>query len=123
MGSSAAWLSVISLLSHGVNVACNVGLIVIIAGAVRRHRPDAYGPLLAWAIASVAFGFVSPLLQFAASAIAASHGMDGFVFGQAIVATIFGIVHIGLVILLARGLVRLAQPPKQPVADSGAAYR
>lgn len=46
-----------------MSIACQVMLLVIVAGAVRRQRPDAWRGLLIWAIGHLAAAIVIPLLH------------------------------------------------------------
>lgn len=43
-----------------VSLACEVVLIVVIAGVVRRYRPDAWKPILLWSLASEAVTRLKP---------------------------------------------------------------
>lgn len=124
MSSSSSLYALFSSGLSLVNVACQIGLLVVVAGAVRRHRPDAYKGLLVWAIAALALSVVMPALHSLVNVVVGrSSGIDAILLGQAAVASFGAVGHIALVIILARGLVRLAEPPKPVVVDSGAAYR
>lgn len=123
MDSASSFASIGSSVSTLTAVACDVGIIWIVATVVKRHRPDAYRPLLAWAIASlmtlIVFFFAYP----AAAALRVDSGAEGYVFAIGVLGFARAGVSIVLVLLLIRGLVALAQPPKPVVVSSDAPYR
>ncbi len=125
MNAENSLLLVAQLVSPCLVVLGQIGLLVIVAGAVRRHRPDAYGGLLAWAVASLVVTIASPLAHTAAGILAASGdgGIERFMHWQAALAIGLSLVHVALVVVLARALVKLAQPPKPLIVESGEAYR
>ncbi|MBK8261901.1 MAG: hypothetical protein IPK80_11270 [Nannocystis sp.] len=45
--------SIVPLLAAAVRLACGAGIVIVVATVVRRHRPDAWQPLLVWAILSL----------------------------------------------------------------------
>jgi hypothetical protein len=113
--------------SQGVSVLLgfggNLALVVVVATVVRRHRPDAHGPLLLWAIAGLVFGVFMPAVGFAAPAFSASGGFESVLTTQAVIIFAGAVLHLVVVLLLVRGLVKLAQPPKAIVAPPDGPYR
>jgi hypothetical protein len=119
----------------GVGVGSGFSLVASIGGAiavlwvvgtvVRRHRPDAYRPLLAWAIASLVATLVNfivyPLLSVVM--MRSGGGTASYVAALEVVRLGTSAIHVGVVVLLVRGLVAIAQPPRQVVAESDAPYR
>ena len=104
-----------------VAFVCDVAVLVAIATIVRRHRPDAYQGLQAWAIASLGVFLFTTVAWIAVPSFARTSegGMEEY-FRMSGLLTILGtVLHVVLVILLIRGLTALAQPPK-PVAIEGA---
>lgn len=124
MDSSAIALNTISSgLSTLVALAGEIAVVVVVATVVKRHRPDAYGKLLTWAVASLVTTLVLtatyPLLGF----FVRSGGTDSYLVALSIVAFLRTAVNVALVLLLVRGLVAIAQPPKPVVVQSDAPYR
>jgi hypothetical protein len=101
--------------------ACNVAVLVAVATIVRRHRPDAYQGMQAWAIASLgAFLFTTvawTVLPYFASS--GADGMEGYFRMTGLLSILGTVLHVVLIVLLIRGLTALAQPPK-PIAVEGA---
>jgi len=124
MSATGTLLSILHGASSLVGIGCEIVLLVIVAGAVRRHRPDAFKPLLAWAIAALVSAIVLPLVGTAVT-LAASRagGIEAVLSTQAVLTTFGIVVRIALTALLVRGLVRLAQPPKPVVVEGDAPYR
>jgi hypothetical protein len=126
MNSSSSWSAVLSFV-YGANqllwVAAQVTLLVVIATVVRRHRPDAYRPLLAWSIVGLVFGVVGWIAAFAMRVVMARDGIDAVLKTQAATGLLGAVEHVILVVLLIRGLVALAQPPKTPVTPGQPPYR
>ena len=122
MSETSAWESIHRLVLGGawlVGIVCQIVLIVVVATVVRRHRPDAWHGLLAWAIASGAAFVLSPLLHSASAFFARSDGVSGFLRASALTQGIMIPVHLVVFVLLVRGLVRIAQPA--PKVDLGPA--
>jgi cell division protein FtsW (lipid II flippase) len=122
--SYSEWLSIVYGLSSLVTLATQIALVIVVAQVVRRNRPDAYKPLLTWAIASLAVWALSMLLSASGTVIAARQGGVNGLFTVQITSALLGIpLHLVVVILLIRGLVRLAQPPKPPTVETNIPYR
>lgn len=124
MDSTSLALNTISSgLSSLVAIGGEIAIIVVVATVVKRHRPDAYGKLLAWAIASLvvtlALSAAYPLMPL----FVRSGGTDTYLVALSIIAFVRTAANIALVLLLVRGLVALAQPPKPVVLPSDAPYR
>lgn len=107
-----------------VGLACEVAVVVVVATVVKRHRPDAYGTLLAWAIGSlvvtIAFAVAYPVT---AKLVPASAGVDGYLTALAILGFVRAAVSVALLVVFIRGLVALAEPPRPLVVPSDAPYR
>jgi hypothetical protein len=112
-------LSLVSSLGGGI------AIVWVVATVVRRQRPDAYRPLLAWAIASLVMMAFSYLLYPALSVLVVTRGggTEAYLEAIGIWHVISSAIHVGLVVLLVRGLVALAQPPKAVKVESDAPYR
>lgn len=104
--------------------ACDVAIIVAIATIVRRHRPDAYRGLQAWAIASLGVFLFTTVAWIVLPFLAPTDfGMVHY-FRMSGLLTILGtLLHVGLVILFIRGITALAQPPKPLVVEGTPPYR
>jgi uncharacterized membrane protein YidH (DUF202 family) len=118
-----SWMSLIYGLSAVVTLGLQIVLLVVIANVVRRHRPDAYKSLLAWALTSLAVWLFSTLFSTVGSAIAGRSGVDAMFTLQIVNAAIGIPLHVVTMLLLVRGLVRLAQPPKPVTVESNLPYR
>jgi hypothetical protein len=126
MNSSSSWSAVLSLVYGGNQllwVAAQIALLVVIATVVRRHRPDAYRPLLAWSIVGLVFGVVGWVGGFAVRVVMARDGIDAMLKAQVATGLVGAVEHVILVVLLIRGLVALAQPPKVPITPAQPPYR
>ena len=111
--------------SSFVAFACDVAVLVAIATIVRRHRPDAYQGLQAWAIASLGVFLFTTVAWIVVPFLSRTSegGMEAY-FRMSGLLTILGtILHVVLVILLIRGLTALAQPPKPIVIEGAPPYR
>lgn len=119
-----AALAVASSVSWLLAFVGNIGLIVVIVTAVRRHRPDAYAPLLAWAIGGLALtlfrSVVSAVLRVVVDRSAGVETMIGY---QAVEMVLGSLAGIALVALLAYALVRLSEPPRAPHVPAQPPYR
>ena len=91
-----------------------ITVLVIVATVVRRQRPDAYRPLLWWSIGSLGL-----LVTF----LVRESGTEGYMKAISIWGIVMSLAHLGLVLVLVRGLVAIAQPPKAVVVESDAPYR
>ena len=103
-------------------LACDVALVWVVATVVKRHRPDAYRPLLTWALASLATLILS-YVAYPVSAMLSGSYPEGYVFAIGLIGLARSAVAIVLLLLLVRGLVAIAQPPKPFVVSSDAPYR
>ena len=113
MSSSAQiFLSASQAISILLGIGAQVALVVVIATVVRRHRPDAHGSLLAWAIAALVFSVLAPALGFLSITIAARDEIESVILAQAVNTGVGAAIHVALAVLLIRGLVKLAQPPR-----------
>ncbi len=124
--SSGAWESMFRITMGGswvISLACQIAIIAVIATVVRRHRPDAWTSLLAWAIAGTLVWFISPALSFFTVRFGADGGVGGIYKAQ-VVNQLLGIpMHLAVIVLLIRGLVKLAQPAPKVEVDSQLPYR
>lgn len=126
--SDGLWRALISWIYGGssfVTFVCDVAILVTITSIVRRHRPDAYGGLLIWAIGSLGLfvlmtgaRIVMPML-----ARTSSDGMESYFRMNGLLSILGTGLHVVLVVLFIRGLAALAQPPKPVVVDSNEPYR
>ena len=98
-----------------------ITVISVVATVVRRHRPDAYQPLLVWSIAQLVVYGVNVIGYPVLGVIA--HGSDSYMTAMAMFRIVMSIVHLGVILLLVRGLVAIAQPPKPFKVESDAPYR
>ena len=121
MGDSVALLNIAQALEVITTIACDVGAILIVTGPVRRHRPDAFKPLLWWAILSLVLAIFSPVLSW--GAFVTARGSESVLFTQAIITLVNIPVHVALVLLVLRGLVRIAQPPPLVAMPETPLYR
>jgi hypothetical protein len=124
--SPSTWSTALPLIygaSSLISTGCNVALLVVVLTVVRRHRPDAYRPLLLWAALSLGLGIVGWLGALFVTVVAARRSVESMFLGQAINAGVGIAMHVALVLLLIRGLVALAQPPKQPRVEGLPPYR
>ncbi len=107
------------------HLLCRAAVIVVIVTVVRRHRPDASSAILLWAIAVVATSILLWVLNAAGPLIATGNAGSsyGLIQWQEINALLNVIAEVGLTMLLARGLIALAVPPKGVVSPADGAYR
>jgi hypothetical protein len=121
---SIRWFAVLGSLSFLFHLACRIAILAAVMVIVRRHRPDAYKPMVTWAAvalaASVALWLMNvvgtPLLTWLVPRL-------GYVGPQAVYTCFSLLFEIALTLLLVRGLVALAQPPKPPVVESNVPFR
>jgi hypothetical protein len=117
------WNTISSSIATLAGFAGAITVLVIVATVVRRQRPDAYRPLLWWSIGSLVFvaaNFVGyPALAF----FVRDSGTEGYLKALSIFRIVTSLAHLGLAVVLVRGLVAIAQPPKPIVVESDAPYR
>lgn len=108
-----------------VSLGCGIAMLVVITTVVRRHRPDAYFGLRAWAIASLVVFVVMSIARIVLPrAVSMSSSDVEHYFKWSAMLTIVGtFLQLGLLALHIRGLVALAQPPKPLVVEGTAPYR
>jgi hypothetical protein len=106
-----------------VSVVGQIVIVVIITGVVRRHRPDAYGTLLAWASASLGANLLFTIAGFVGRLVAVRGSTASMVTFQIVTLGIHIPVTIALFAVLALGLSRLAKPPVEPVGRGEPPYR
>ena len=123
MSGSHAAASIAMTISFLVSLAGEVLILVLVATVVRRHRPDAWRGLLAWAVASLVASILTRVGWTVGLALAGQGGVDSIVTAQAVLTLVNAGVTIVLFLLLARGLVLLAQPPKPVTIPTEGAYR
>lgn len=113
MSQSHTLLALVTGISWLVSFAGHMGLLVVALVLVRRHRPDAAGPLIGWAIAELAIGVLRAVLVPVTTALVArGGGVDAIVTAQAVQSLLGTALGAGLVVWLAYALVTLARPPK-----------
>lgn len=99
-----------------------IAVLWVVATVVRRQRPDAYRPLLAWAVASLVMILVNivayPLVGFFVRG-----SIDDYLAATGVLRIVSASIGVGLVVLLVRGLVAIAQPPKPLEVKSDVPYR
>ncbi len=126
MDSTREWQNLISIttgLEALVTFGGEIAIVWVIASVVRRHRPDAYKPLLAWALAVIGVQVLWRGATTVASFVAARDGIESMLRTSVIVTVVQMPIEIGLFVLLARGLARLAQPPREVRAEGTPPYR
>lgn|GEM_PF-3394720 len=116
-------LSVVAAASALVSLLVQVGLVVLVATVVRRHRPDAYGTLLVWSGLAVAFHLVGMVLTPVLMFVAGRGGTQAIVAVQALTTGVGLVFQVTLAAILARGLVKLAEPPRAPQFEGAPPYR
>jgi len=120
-----AFYSATTTLAQLVYIGCEVAIVAVVATVVKRQRPDAYRGLLAWSIGSLvaglAFTAAYPLMSVFVSL--SGDGTDSYFQWLAVIALARMAVEVALVVVLIKGLVALAQPPKPPVVPSAGTYR
>jgi phosphate/sulfate permease len=119
----SAVMSVAQFLSLGTAVLCDIVMVVVVQTVVRRHRPDAYRPLLSWAIAALVIAIVWPLFTTALSVVGSRDGVGTMLRTHALTTFLSIPVHLVPFALLVRGLIRLAEPPKPVVPEAVGPYR
>lgn len=123
MSESATMLSLVFGVSWFVSLLLLVANIVVVVTVVRRHRPDVYKSLLAWAIAGIVISGASPIVNYVAVTIAATSGTSSIIATQLATTLVNIPLHVVVSLLLLRGIIKLAQPPKAVVVESNQPYR
>ena len=123
MNGSTTFLTVASGFSWLLAFAGNAVLLVVVATVVRRHRPDAYKPLLVWAISVLGMTLFRSLFMTIVRVAVSRQGYEALIMIQSIEIVFGAIVGVGLVGLLAYALVRLAQPPRPVDLPNQPPYR
>jgi hypothetical protein len=121
----AAWETPFRLMisaSWVVSIACQIAIVVAIATLVRRQRPDAWKPILAWAIAVGAM-WLWPPLAAVLFRDEAEGGVSGIYRMQVLQSLVSIPLHVATVALLIHGLVTLARPPRPAALPSEPPYR
>ncbi len=118
-----ALLEVAASLGMLVTITGEVLLLVVVATLVRRHRPDAWKGLLAWAIVSLVGTILLSAASMTVSSLAARDEVEAMVLVQAVSSLAASAHHVVVVLLLIRGLVCLAQPPRPVTLPGVGAYR
>lgn len=125
--SSTASLSTVLTWVYGlgtlVGVVGQIVLVVIVAGVVRRNRPDAYGTLLAWASASLGATLLFAVGGSVGGLVAGRQSIEAMLTFQIVTTALHIPVNIALFVTLAVGLSRLAQPRVEPVVRGEPPYR
>ncbi|AKV00773.1 hypothetical protein AKJ09_07436 [Labilithrix luteola] len=116
-------LSLVFGVSWFVSMLLLVANIIVVATVVRRHRPDVFKSLLAWAITGLVVSGTSPLVNFVAVNIAARSGTSSVIATQLATTLVNIPIHVLVSVLLLRGIIKLAQPPKAVVIESNQPYR
>jgi hypothetical protein len=115
-------LNVLSQLTH---IGCEIAVVAVVSSVVKRHRPDAYGSLFAWALGSLIAGIFFAGFYMLLPTMITQWGMS--MSSYATVAGLVSLAHAGievaLVLVLIKGLVAIAQPPRPPVVPSAGTYR
>ncbi len=123
MNGSTTFLTLASGFSWLLAFAGNTGLLVVVATVVRRHRPDAYKPLLAWALSLLGMTIFRSVFMTVVRIAMSREGYTALITIQAVEMLFGAIVSVGLVGLLAYSLVRLAQPPRAVELPNQPPYR
>lgn len=122
--SAQALMTTVHGITTVVYVLADIGAAVLVATVVRRHRPDAYGSLLAWAIGAAVLAILTPFAYTLGFAIIGrTGGVERILHFQALMNVVSTVFHLAIFALLLRGLVKLAQPPKPVTTDPVGPYR
>ncbi len=120
-GDGSMWLIWASNgLSWVVDIGLQVALLVVVLTAVRRHRRDAMGWMLAAAATGLAASIVGPATGWAATALGSRVGVDTMLRVEAGLGLFGTILHAVVFLLLLRGIVGLSRPPSPRVAAPAA---
>ena len=118
-----------STLSFGisalVHVGCLIAIVAVVATVARRHRPDAYGSLLAWAISALVWCIVEQVAYMAIPMVASMLGDSiDMILGVQMALHLFGsFMGVVLAVLFIRGIVKIVQPPRGVPNDPVGPYR
>jgi len=126
MDSTHEWQNLMTLtssLSALLTLGGEIAIVWVIATVVRRHRPDAYKPLLVWGLAVIGVQVLWRGATSVASFVSARDGIESMFRTNVIVSVLGMPLQIVLFVLLARGLARLAQPPREVRAEGTPPYR
>jgi hypothetical protein len=126
MGAGHFWTTLLSAVygtSCFVSVVIEVAFVAVVATVVRRHRPDVFNPWIVWAIASLVWGVLGPMIDIILPMVASPDGIDSVLRVRAISSGFGIVVHVAMAVLLLRGLVALAQPPKPIKVEGAPPYR
>lgn len=77
MDSTSSWGTLFRLTMGGswvISMACQIAIIVVVATVVRRHRPDAWKPLLWWSLTAAATSLLMPVVSFVSTQLAMRGG-------------------------------------------------
>lgn len=107
-----------------LGLACQIAILVVISTVVRRHRPDAWTAMLAWAIAGSIVWLMQPIFGVALYTLfARSEGIAGSIKAHTLQQAVGSVLHLVVIGLLLRGLVRIAQPPPKVQLPEQPPYR
>jgi multisubunit Na+/H+ antiporter MnhB subunit len=126
MDESSSWLTIYSgvgIVDGLIRLACQIALLVIVYGVVRRHRPDAWTSLRAWAIGGVVAAVVTPIAWRIVPRLGTASDPMAWARVGTFLMVFDSLVTVGLVLLLVKGLVRIAQPPPPIVIGETPPYR
>lgn len=122
--SAQALMTTVHTLTTLVYVLADVGAAVLVATVVRRHRPDAWSGLLVWAISATVLAIVTPIAYALGYAIVGrGDGIAAILRFQMVMSVVSTLLHLAVLALLLRGLVKLAQPPKPVTTEPVGPYR
>jgi hypothetical protein len=118
-------LSIVYGTSSLVAFASQIAFVVVISTVVRRHRPDAWKPLLVWSIASLGWGTVARIMTALMPVLVVRHddSLTALWRWQVVNGAVGIVATVVLAVLLVRGLVALAQPPKKDAIEGAPPYR
>jgi len=108
------YLTAVSTLIH---LGTTVAFLVVILTVIRRHRPDAYGGLLAWII----FSFASFIVTTVARAVL--YPIVGVQAGTIAGTSLSAVCAVIEAILFVRGIVAIAVPRKPEELPATPLYR
>jgi len=107
----------LTALSTLIHLGTTVTFFVVILTVIRRHRPDAYGGLLAWAIFSLG-SFVGTT-----AVRAVTYPMLGIQTGMIIGASLSAVCAVIETILFVRGIIAIAVPRRPDDLPAAPPYR
>ena len=115
--------TIASGISSLLAIAGEITVLVVVATVVRRHRPDAYRPLLWWSIGALVMTGVNVIGYPLLAVVLARAGTESYLKAMSVWRIVSSLAYLGLTLVLVRGLVAVAQPPKAPRVESDAPYR